>query len=113
MFKLIIGFMKFIIELAAAALIFSCGAWAYNYASAGGLDTLNQYLYAAGGGLVGLFASTAFLGVPILLLQINTNLDELNATVRQIGKRVDRAPSKRTPHPLEAAFPPRPPRASS
>lgn len=73
----------------------------------------NASIYAAGGGLVGLFASTTFLGVPILLLQINTNLDELNATVRQIGTRVDRAPPKRTPHRLEAAFPPRPPRASS
>lgn len=45
MFKLIIGFMQFTIELAAAELIFSCGAWAYNYASAGGLDTLDQCLY--------------------------------------------------------------------
>jgi hypothetical protein len=112
MFKLIIGIMKFIIELAAAALILGCGTWTFNYASAGGLDTLNQWIYAAGGGLVGLFAATAFLGMPILLLQINENLGELNATVLKIRERVDRAPLKRAPHPLEAAFPPRPPHAS-
>jgi hypothetical protein len=112
MFKLIIGIMKFILELAAAALILSCGKLAFNYASAGGLDTLNQWIYAAGGGLVGLFAATAFLGMPILLLQINENLTELNATVRKIRERVDRVPLKQTPHPLEAAFPPRPPRPS-
>jgi len=113
MFKLIIGFMKFIIELAAAALIFSCGGWAFNYASAGGLDTLNRWLYAIGGGLVGLFAATAFLGVPILLLQIHESLGELNSTVRKIGERVDRFPLKERPHPLAMAFPPRPPRAQS
>jgi hypothetical protein len=112
MFKLIIGFMKFIIELAAGAVILSCGAWAFNYASAGGLDTLNQGMYAAGGVLVGLFAATAFLGVPILLLQINESLGDLNAMVRQIRERVDSLPLKQTPHRLEAAFPPRPPRAA-
>jgi hypothetical protein len=110
MFKLITGFMKSIIEFAAMVLIFSSGALAYNYAGARELDTLNRCMYTAAGGLAGLFVAMALFGVPILLLQMNENLDELNATVRKLRERVDRLPIKEAPHPLAAAFPPRPPR---
>lgn len=110
MFKLIIGFMKFIIDFAAAALIISSVIWAFNYAGALGLDTFGQCMYAIGGGLVALVVAATFFGIPILLLQINDQLSELNSTVRKVRERIDHKPLKEKPHPLAAAFPPRPPR---
>ncbi|MBS0212237.1 MAG: hypothetical protein JSR26_03525 [Proteobacteria bacterium] len=89
LFKLIVRFMGFIYELSALAIIGLSADFAFNYASQAGADSMMQWIAAAIGCLCGLLVAAIVLGMPILLLRINQNLDELNTNMRKVRERVD------------------------
>lgn len=76
--KLIVRFMEFIIELIAFLLMLGGGVLGVIYGM--GLDDgLLIILFGSLGVFLGLIIATIVLGVPLLAMKINQNLEEINS----------------------------------
>ena len=109
MLRLIVGFMKNLIEWAAMFLLAAGAYGGYMYADMRGEHGWDQAIWTAIGILGGLFTAVIALGIPALLLRINENLERLNAAVEVARKEQQRSAARATEHPLGAAFPVREP----
>jgi uncharacterized membrane protein YgaE (UPF0421/DUF939 family) len=85
MSKFITAFITFVLEAAAFLCVLAGGVLGFGY----GEPQEMEFFYAAvGAGLGFVFAAVAF-GVPLVILRINQNLEEMNRTLVAIKGRLD------------------------
>lgn len=81
MAKIIVRFITVVLELAAVLFLIGGGVVGLSYAIE--YDELELAIITVPlGVLAGFIVATIVLGVPLLILRINQNLEEINATLR-------------------------------
>lgn len=85
MAKLIVRFMTVVFELAAILFVIGGGVVGFGYSmKEDSLDIASSIVTVPVGIIGGFIAATIVLGIPLLILRINQNLEEINESLKEI-----------------------------